>query len=94
MRSAPSFGRSQTARYWPGGTATHVCYVEGGPHTDAQLYVAHSWRLLPDGDGSATTDGSELREGSRQQAGDAGRMVADQAEESAERLPPSSRRPG
>jgi len=77
--------------WWDGDTRL---YVEGGPQTDAQLYVAHSWRLLPDGDGSATTDGSKLREGSRQQAGDAGRMVADQAEESAERLPPSSRRPG
>ena len=75
--------------WWDGETRL---YVEGGPHTDGQLYVPHSWRVCPDGDGSSRADAPQPRERSTQQAADAARMIAEQADEPGERLPPSVRR--
>lgn len=41
---------AKTLAWWDGGT---TLYVSGGPSTDAQLYIPHSWRLIPENDRSA-----------------------------------------
>ena len=40
-------GSSRVLAWWDGETRL---YVEPGPRTDGQLYVPHTWRLMPDDD--------------------------------------------